>query len=88
MSQHDLKQALGRLQGELAKQPFRDPVAQAEVAQLVREIEQAAAGMHDKPGHDGLQLRLGAAVRKFEVEHPVFTGCLGQVISALSNMGI
>jgi len=87
MTSNALAAAVERLRRAIAGADFRDAQARRDVEALIGEIEQGAAGGGQGPNHE-LRDRIGQAIRRFEVEHPVVTGCLGQIASALAAMGI
>jgi len=86
MTSNGLAAAVERLRRAIAGADFRDPQARHDVESLIGEIERGAAGGQG-PNHE-LRDRLAQAIRRFEVEHPVVTGCLGQIAAALAAMGI
>ncbi|MBL6750750.1 MAG: DUF4404 family protein [Nevskia sp.] len=88
MKTTELHDALERLRGELARTDFSDASAKEHLRQLIDDIEQHSGSSGAVPERQALVERLGESIRRFEVEHPNFTGYLGQLISSLSNMGI
>jgi len=88
MTESDLHAAIARLRRELRGARFRDPQSHQQVESLIREIEANRATSAPAPSTDALLQRIGETVRRLEVEHPVLTGCLGQIAAALSAMGI
>jgi Domain of unknown function (DUF4404) len=85
MTQDRLRTALDALRAEMRSARVHDPVEHQRVVELIDEIERGGAAGE---GRDALLERIGATVRRLEVEHPVLTGCLGQIAAALSAMGI
>jgi len=81
MSQDKLKTAIGALRAELQRAKLADPQEHERLRKLVDEVERGG-------NSEALLRRIGDSVRRLEVEHPTLTGILGQVATALSNMGI
>lgn len=85
---NQLHAALERLRSELEHTDFRDLAAREHLRALIDDIERHADAAAPSPERQALLARLGDSIRRFEVEHPNLTGCLGQIVSSLSNMGI
>lgn len=88
MRPDELHHSLERLRAELKRTEFRDPAARQHLQQLIAEIELHTADTGNLPQRQALLANLKDAIRRFEVEHPNFTGYLGQIVSSLSSMGI
>jgi hypothetical protein len=88
MKESELHAALDRLRTELARTDIGDPSAKEHLRQLIEDIDRHAGGDSSAPEREALLDRLGNTIRRLEVRHPNFTGYLGQIVSALSNMGI
>lgn len=88
MSQEDLKALLQQVHDELSKTDRLDSDAQALLTTVVQDIH-AVLG-EEKPSDEphGLVDRLKEATADFEDDHPQLTESLGQVIDALSRLGI
>ncbi len=82
--------ALDVLSAELADAEQVSDEARQKLAQVAADIRQrlrddvAAAAKEGEESLSGLQ----QALLEFEAEHPQLTGAIGQVASALANLGI
>ncbi len=88
MSQEDLKTLLEKLHAELSNTDSLDADTQTLLGTVVQDIH---AVLGDEPQDDspqGLVNRLKDATDEFEDEHPKLTEAVGQVIEALSRLGI
>lgn len=88
MSQDELKALLQQLHDELSKTDTLDDDAQSLLAAVVQDIQTV---LGDEPKEDeshGLVDRLKDATDDFEDDHPTLTKTVGQIIDALSRLGI
>ena len=84
MSQEDLKALLQKLHDELSTTDTLDEDSQALLGTVMGDI-QVVLGEEDPHGLVDL---LKEAREDFEEDHPKLTDAVGQVISALSRLGI
>ena len=84
MSQEDLKALLQKLHDELSTTDTLDEDSQALLGTVMSDI-QVVLGEEDP---HGLVELLKEATDDFEEDHPKLTDAVGQVITALSRLGI
>ena len=88
MSQADLKTLLQQLHDELSRTDTLDSDAQALLGTVVQDIQAVLGDEAQDDTPQGLVDRLKDATDDFEEEHPKLTEAVGQVIDALSRLGI
>ncbi len=88
MSQEELKALLQRLHDELSTTETLDEDAQALLGTVVNDIHSVLGDEPSEEKDNSLVDRLKEATDDFEEEHPKLTEAVGQVIEALSRMGI
>lgn len=89
MDKQRILAALDVLAAELADAEQLPPEAASRLRELEAEIRARLQGDSSSDGDRGQTLPgLQAALLEFESEHPRLTGAIGQVASALANLGI
>jgi uncharacterized membrane protein YccC len=87
MNQDDLRAALAELEAEIAR-GGDDPEHRARVETLRARLELELAQDEDAERTRALAETVQDAIRRYEVEHPTFTGVLARILRALESMGI
>lgn len=88
MSQEELKALLQRLHDELSTTDSLDEDAQALLGTVVNDIHTVLGEETSEDTDHSFVDRLKEVTDDFEEEHPKLTEAVGQVIEALSRMGI
>jgi hypothetical protein len=88
MTEQQLNEALGELRKEIEQLEIGDQAAKERLASLLENIEQNLDFSGDIEAHQDMIEEMREALTHFEVEHPRITGILGEIMMALSNMGI
>ena len=84
-----LREALNRLQAELAEVRKCDPAVASHLETIIGEYKGALDRRSAEPAdHESVMNRLNEAVLKYEATHPTLSGNLGSIIDALARMGI
>jgi hypothetical protein len=88
MSRPELKQQIQALRAQLRSDPLQDAEHQAELLELIEQLEARQAletpAAPDPSLADGVNL----AVERFEVSHPTLAGALRNIMQSLASMGI
>ena len=88
MSQAELKALLQQLHDELSRTDSLDADAQALLGTVVQDIQDVLGDEAQDDSSQSLVDRLKDATGDFEEDHPKLTEAVGQVIDALSRLGI
>lgn len=90
MEKQPLRETLIKLQAELDQTRSVDETERELLHGLMRDVQELLERSGEDPSHQHRSLsdRLKDTIQKLEASHPTLTTAMGQVVDALSRMGI
>ena len=88
MDKEQLKRMLAQVNNELSNAESIDPDRRKSLQRIADEIQQALDSEHDNRGLIQLAARLKLEVKNVEANHPNLTMSVGELVDALSKIGV
>ena len=88
MDKERLNKMLAQVQGELSNAESMDPDRRKSLQLIADEIQQALDSEHDNRGLIQLAARLKLEIKNVEANHPNLTMSVGELVDALSKIGV